>query len=113
MAAKNLAAMFEQKEQEAKSFNQRNVVHNSSASKPVVLKEKANSSPYYQRMMQNQQKKEEQDNQYKPQHKPKEKNNGNLQSRIAMFSKPNHGLPTAQPINANESEPKSSHHAGS
>ena len=107
--------MFEQKEQEAKTYNQRNKVQNSSASKPVALKEKTNSSqtPYHRKKTQNQQKKEDVDKKYMAKHKNKENNNSNLQSRIAMFSKPNHGLPTAKNLNAKSSEPKTSHHAGS
>lgn len=112
MAAKRLAAMFENKEAEAKDYNARNVVKNSAASKPVVLKEKqpqngASNSPYFQRMMKQQQKKEEQEAKFQPQHKP-DTNNSNP-SNDSSSSTANNGGTQLNDIsysnNTNESKP--------
>ena len=163
MAAKRLAAMFENKEAEAKQYNARNTVQNSAASKPVIHKEKTpqngtvSNSPYFQRMMSQQQKKQQQEAKLQPQHESTSKpsnttnstsppssngnkpntstsnnsttnntnnkngtelntisfNNGNsINSRILMFSNPNHGLPTAQGISKKDTAPKTNASAG-
>merc|ERR1712129_223597 len=59
-------------------------------------------------MKQNEQKKEEQNQKYEPKHQVKQKNDSDLKSKIAMFSRPNHGLPTAHDLNAKSAEPKTS-----
>ena len=100
MAAKRLAAMFENKEQEAKDYNARNIVKNSAASKPVVHKEKqpqngASNSPYFQRMMKQQQKKEEQDNKFQPQHKTESNNSNNSNPTNATSNNSNPSTSTS------------------
>ena len=109
MAAKRLAAMFDNKEQEAKDYNSKNTVKNSSASRPVIHKEKqqqngSSNSPYFQRMLQQQQKKQDQQIKFQPQHKP-DSNTSNT-SNIPNHPNPSNTSSSSSSSSSNNSSTK-------
>ena len=100
MAAKRLAAMFEQKEQESRAQNAKQRMPRSSASKPLNNGVFTSKSPYYRQMQRQQQTKQDQDTKSQAQHQPLPHSNTTASS---TFSPPKHTLPTAQSLNASAS----------